>query len=167
MLNEYGDKSDDVKFAARDFLEDEINLLREAQFDMSQKKRAITGGKMKGLIGSVLKLEPQNEIQKDLKQTALNICHDISISKWLTLEELGSGIMWPLVILISIWLIVIFLSFGVISTLSRAEIIYFFALSFCVSTAIYLPLELDLPFRGMIHVSYEPLTIALKNLSQQ
>ena len=166
VLNEYGDKSVGVKLAAKEFLEDEIDLISAAQSDLSQKKRAITGGKMKELLESVINLEPQNEIQKDLKQTALNICHDIAISKWLTLEELGSGILWPLVILITIWLVVIFLSFGVISTLTRAEIIYFFALSVCISTAVYLPLELDLPFRGVIHVSHEPLIIALKVFSQ-
>jgi hypothetical protein len=68
IFREYGPKTDSARFAARDFLTDEISLIKDAQSQEGQNKRAISGGRIKDLIGAVQALDASNELEKDSNQ---------------------------------------------------------------------------------------------------
>jgi hypothetical protein len=70
-----------------------------------------------------------------------------------------------LIILVS-WLVVIFLGFSVLAPPNATVILALMISALAVSGAIFLILELDQPFGGLIRISSEPMLNALHQLAQ-
>ena len=78
----------------------------------------------------------------------------------------GSSIPVPFLCILVFWLAMLFASF---SLFARPNLTIVFALIVCalsVSGAIYLVLELDRPFTGLIQISNAPLKSALDQLGK-
>jgi membrane-bound ClpP family serine protease len=60
-----------------------------------------------------------------------------------------------------LWLVIIFLSFSVLAPPNATAALALFASALSVAGAIFLILEMDRPFTGVIQVSSEPLATAL------
>ena len=72
----------------------------------------------------------------------------------------------PFLVILVLWLLIIFASFGMFSTTNATVIMTFFVCALSVSGALYLILELDQPYHGLIKISSAPLRIALAHLGQ-
>ena len=70
-----------------------------------------------------------------------------------------------LIILVS-WLVVIFFGFSLIAPPNATTTLALVASAFSVACAIFLILELDHPFGGLIHIPSEPLVNVLTQLSK-
>jgi hypothetical protein len=64
------------------------------------------------------------------------------------------------------WLAILFLSFGLFSPPNGTVIAALLLVALSVSAAIFLIMELDRPFNGMIQISSEPFDNALVHLGQ-
>lgn len=115
----------------------------------------------------LLALSPQNDAQRWLQSTALRINGDIASARWTVFQQLGSSIQWPFLVVVVFWLAVIFASFGLFAprNISVAAALFLAALS--VAGSIYLILEMDQPYSGLIKITSAPLRIALVELGQQ
>jgi hypothetical protein len=72
----------------------------------------------------------------------------------------------PFLILLVFWVTIIFLSFGLFAPPNATVIATLFLCALSVSGAIFLILELDRPFGGLIQISETPLQKALAHLGQ-
>ena len=61
---------------------------------------------------SLFALSPQTDEQRWLQSNALQITNTIAVSRWTTLEQIGSRFPWPFFIIVVFWLAIIFASFG-------------------------------------------------------
>jgi hypothetical protein len=68
--------------------------------------------------------------------------------------------------MLAFWLTIIFTSFGVFAPRHATMITALFVCSFSVAGALFLILEMDHPFGGLIHLSSAPMREALNHLSQ-
>lgn len=111
-------------------------------------------------------LSPHNDEQRALKSQALTIALDIAQMRWLLLEQSGSAISTPLLLIVVFWLAIIFLSFGLLAPSNGTVIAALMIAAFSVSCAVLLILELDRPFDGLIQISSEPMRNSLRHLGQ-
>lgn len=118
------------------------------------------------MYGSLQKLVPQNDQQRALKAEALAAVTDLSKTRWLLFAQADSSIAKPFLVIVIIWLAVIFLSFGLFAPSNRTVIVTMIVVALSVSTAIFLILELDQPFNGVIQISSEPLQNAINHLGR-
>jgi hypothetical protein len=114
----------------------------------------------------VLRLTPQNDEQTWLKSTALQIFQDVAAARWSVFEQLSSSIQWPFLAILIFWLVGIFVSFGLFAPRNGTVITALLASSLSVATAIYLILEMDLPYGGLVQISSAPIKSALDLLGQ-
>ena len=70
----------------------------------------------------------------------------------------------PFLVLLVFWVTIIFLSFGLFAPRNATVIATLFLCALSVSGAIYLVLELDLPFAGLIRISDAPMRQAAASL---
>jgi hypothetical protein len=91
---------------------------------------------------------------------------DIAQMRWLLLEQTGSAISTPLLLVVVFWLAIIFLSFGLFAPSNGTVIAALMIAAFSVSCAVLLILELDRPFDGLIQISSEPMRNSLRHLGQ-
>jgi hypothetical protein len=115
---------------------------------------------------TVEQLTPQNEIQSSIKAQALKMSIDLGQTRWLLFEQGGSSIPMPFLVLLIFWVTIIFLSFGLFAPPNATVIAAMFLCALSVSGAIFLILELDRPFGGLIEISSAPLQRAFEHLGQ-
>lgn len=88
---------------------------------------------------------------------------ELGQTRWLLFEQAGSSI--PMVLMV-FWVTVIFLSFGLFAPRNATVVATMFLCAFSVSGAIFLILELDRPFGGLIQISDAPLLNAVAHLGK-
>ena len=114
----------------------------------------------------IQELSPQNEVQRSLQAQALKMSIDLGQTRWLLFEQGGSSIPMPFLVLLVFWVTIIFLSFGLFAPPNATVIATLFLCALSVSGAIFMILELDRPFGGLIHISSAPMRNALAQLGK-
>ena len=98
------------------------------------------------------------------KAQALAIAWDLGQMRWLLFEQAGNSISTPLVIIVVCWLAILFFSFGLFGPSNSTAVAALLVAALSVSAAIFLILELDRPFGGLIRISSQPVLNALSQL---
>lgn len=112
------------------------------------------------------KLSPQNDAQRSIKAQALAISVDVARTRWLLIEQRGSSIPVPFLVVLVSWLTILFVSFGLFAPRNTTVTVTLLVCALSVSGAIFLILQLDRPFEGLIQISSAPLRNALMLLGQ-
>jgi hypothetical protein len=118
------------------------------------------------LIDSIQGLSPHNDTQRWVHTEALTDCAELARNRWALSQGEDSTIPIPLLIGLVFWLAVLFTGFGLIAPRNATVIIVFFICALSVGGAIYLILDMDQPFDGLIRVASEPLQETLSQLGQ-
>ena len=111
-------------------------------------------------------LAPQSEAQRTLQTQALNIALGIARTRWLLFEQSGSSIPLPFLVVLVFWLTILFASFNLFAPRNATIIATMVVCSLSVAGALFLILELDRPFQGLIRIPSAPLRNALAHLDQ-
>ena len=112
-------------------------------------------------------LSPRNDAQRWLQSRALQISGDLAEARWLLLEQLGQrSIPMPFLMMLVFWLTFIFASFGLFSPRNATVITVLLVCALSAAGSLFLILELDTPYAGLIKVSSAPLANALAHLGQ-
>jgi len=118
------------------------------------------------VYGVIQALSPHDDAQRKLKEQAISVGIDIGQLRSLLAAQSVPSISTPMLIVLVLWLAIIFLGF---STLAPPNVTAIFALivsAVAVSGAIFLILELDQPFGGVIRISSEPMVNALSQIAK-
>lgn len=111
-------------------------------------------------------LVPANEAQRDLRVRALGLVEEILESRWLILSGRRSSIPGLFLGALTAWLAVTFTIFGLFAPRNATVVAILFASALSVASAVFLILEMDGPFEGVLRVSAEPLQFALSQLAE-
>ncbi len=109
-------------------------------------------------------LAPQDDTHRDLKSMAVSAAADVGQIRSLLVAQSGSSISKPLVIILVVWLVFAFLSFGLYAPGNATAAIALVISALSVSAAIFLILELDQPFRGIVRIPSDTMSQALQHL---
>lgn len=127
-------------------------------------KPAAPGGE--AFYDKLQELSPQNEMQRTLQAQALKMSIDLGQTRWLLFEQGGRSIPMPFLVLLVFWVTIIFLSFGLFAPPNATVIATLFLCALSVSGAIFMILELDRPFGGLIKISSVPMRNAAANIGK-
>jgi hypothetical protein len=110
---------------------------------------------------AILGLSPSNDTQRDLKSRAATLAMDLAQLRILLLEQSVPSIPKALLIGVFCWLVVIFLSFGLLTPANLTTTLALSAAAVSVASAVFLIMELDQPLGGIIRIPGDPMTNAL------
>jgi Protein of unknown function (DUF4239) len=111
-------------------------------------------------------LAPQTDGQRALQIQAQKVGVDLAQTRLLLSEQRVSSIPMPFLVLLVFWLTIIFLSFGLFAPQNPTVIATLLLCALSVSGAIFLILELDRPFAGLIQISSAPLNNAIAHIGR-
>jgi len=114
----------------------------------------------------IQQLTPGNDSQRSLHAQAMQIGADLGRMRSLLLEQTGGSIPMPFLVVLVFWFAMIFVSFGLFAPSNATVIAVLFVCALSVAGAIFLILELDRSFEGLIQISDAPLRNALAHLGQ-
>ena len=105
-------------------------------------------------------------MQTALKSQAASLAIDLAQLRSLLAAQSVPSVSKAMLIILVSWLVVIFLGFSLLAPPNATTILALMVSALAVSGAIFLILELDEPFGGLIGISSEPMLNALQQIGK-
>jgi len=168
VLAHYGPESKDARDMLRASVADMLERTWPGENPASGKTEAQTRteGRYEGLYEKIQELAPKNDAQRGLQAEALKLGIDMSQTRWSLFAQRGSSIPIPFLVVMVAWLALLFASFSLFAPPNPTVVVTLLICALAVSSAIFLILELDRPFAGIIQISSDPLRSALELLGR-
>ena len=118
------------------------------------------------LVDALRKLPAADEQQHSLKTGALQLATELTRDRWRLSQHGESSLPPPFLVVLAFWLAVLFSSFGLFSP---RNVLAFGAIVVCaasVAGAVFLIVDLDQPFDGLVQVSSGSMRDALSKLGK-
>ncbi|MBX7259778.1 MAG: DUF4239 domain-containing protein [Candidatus Hydrogenedentes bacterium] len=166
-LAHYGPEAKETRRLLRETVRDMIP--RIWQDETPSSARSTGAGDVadyEALYDQLLKLEPKSEAQRTTHGLAIKIVHDTAEMRWLLYSKRNSSIPLAFLVLMVGWLAITFASYGLFAPRNSTTLAVLLLGSIVVSSAVFLILELDHPFGGLMHISSEPLQNALSQIGR-
>jgi Protein of unknown function (DUF4239) len=165
VLAGYGPETAQVRALLREAINENISRMWPTESGRPADLTPITEAG-NAVYLAIQNLAPKDDIQRSLKTEASNVAFDVGkIRTLLVAQSIPSVSKLMLVVLIS-WLVIIFFSFSMLAPTNAPAVAALVVSALSVCGAIFLILELDRPFGGMIGISSEPMRKALSQLAK-
>lgn len=133
--------------------------------DNPQQLENVRLGDMLTMVGRELRrLRTSDVLQQRTLEDALTQYRRVVDARWKLIEEARSSMSRPFFTMLTFWLAVIFLSFGLIAPRNALALVTISLGAVSIASAIYVIVDLDTPFTGPIVVSSMPLRDTLQHL---
>jgi hypothetical protein len=109
---------------------------------------------------AILNLQPDPR-QPDFKKETLAQMRSIVRRRQMLIAESGSVVSMPIVVTVTLWLGLVFASFGYNAPRNRMMVIILLVCAASIASAVFLIMEIDRPVTGLMTVSSEPIQHAL------
>lgn len=163
LLSLYGPDAMDVRKAFHSALEDAIRRIWPN--DKSLPAQLAPNTEAGDLVYfKVQALKPSNEGQQKLKSMVEAAAADLAQSRALLVAQSQAAISSAILVVVISWLVIIFGGFSLIAPPNAPSIIALVVSAAAVSAAIFLLLELDHPFTGLIRVPNQEMIDVLNQL---
>jgi hypothetical protein len=123
-----------------------------------------TASPVEALYDEIDALSPKNETQSAMRSQAVAMALDMARTRLLLFEHLGTSIPVPFLVVLVFWLCIIFASFGLFAPKNATVIAVLGVCALSVAGAIFLIIELDRSFEGLLQISGAPMRAALAQL---
>lgn len=166
-LARYGPETKEIREELRNALAHRLEMTWPQNRSQAEKLDSIdvTRG-LERLVDQIRGLSPQNDDQRWLKSRALDLCESLLNARWVVFASAGASVPRPFLSVLIFWLTVIFGCFGLFAPRNATIIVVLLICALSVGGAMFLILEMDSPFDGLIKVSPEPLRYAYTRLNQ-
>lgn len=114
----------------------------------------------------ILQLAPATDAQRWFKSEALGLTEEVVKARWRALGSQGGSVPVLFLVVVICWLTVTFVSFGLYAPPNASVITVLLIAALSVAAAVFLTLELDGPFDGLIKISSGPMRYLLSQLGQ-
>jgi hypothetical protein len=164
LLTEYGPEATALRKQLRSEIGPLIDSIwREDAANAGRSPRSVESHS-ETVLYMLRELKPQNAVQSLLQARALQVSTDMSQVRLILFAQPADSVSTPFVVVLTLWLMFIFATFSMSAKPNATLTIILAICILSASGAIYLILELALPFGGLMQVSNDALRAALKPL---
>jgi hypothetical protein len=166
ILVQYGPETREMRGLLRTAIGPLVDRIwRENSSEAANKAPFSASAGAEAAFAKILALSPQNDVQRALKDRAVQISTDLAQTRLSLFEQADNSIPMPFLVVLIFWLTIIFAGFSLFSRLNPTVIAALVVFALSASGAIFLILELSQPFSGLMQISSTPLRNALAPLS--
>jgi Protein of unknown function (DUF4239) len=118
------------------------------------------------MFDAIRDLEPRTNAQKLIQNQCVQVCADLARTRWTLIAGAENPIPTLFLLVLMFWLIALFLGFGLLSPRNATVLVVLFVSALSVAAAMFIILDLNQPFDGLIRVSIDPVRDALAELNK-
>lgn len=111
-------------------------------------------------------LAPRTEAQHSEAMIASAAEAELEKATWLEVAKESAHVQHPFGIMLDLWLFVLFVSFGLFAPRNGVVVAAMFIGALAITGAIFLVVDMDAPYTGILVVSPEPMQEALAHMSE-
>jgi hypothetical protein len=113
----------------------------------------------------LLAMSPHDEVHKALHARALQLAGDLGQARWLfAAQTAGSSIPTAFLVILVFWASTLFTSFGLFAPRHATAVGVLLVAALSIAAAVFVILEMDRPFSGVIRISNAPVRHALATM---
>jgi hypothetical protein len=133
----------------------------QAELDVAKAPQPV-----ESIVEGIRNLKPTTEAQEALRTRALEEAENLLRIRWLVSAASVTSVPLPFLSILVFWLTITFASFGLFAPPNGTVIAVLVLCALSVAGAVFLVLEMDGPFDGVLRVSPGPLRWAYEHLNQ-
>jgi hypothetical protein len=167
-LARYGSETGEIRKGLKDAIGDRIDMIwpqgssKPANLDTMRSR---VGSGAEGLVAAIRGLKPHDDSQRALQSRAVELSEALLQVRWQVLAGTEKSVPVPFIVILLFWLTIIFVSFGLFAPRNATVIAVLFVCALSVSSALFLIMEMDAPFDGLLKVSADPWRYAYAHLN--
>jgi hypothetical protein len=165
ILAHYGAETGDIRQILRGSIADMVGGAG-SKSGLSRLDRAAPVAR-EVLFDKIVDLAPQTDPQRALQAEAKSLTVELGRTRWLLYAQSGTSISRPFLIIVTFWLTVLYMSFGLFAPRNATALATLLISAVSVAGAMFLILDLDHPFSGIMQIPDTPLRNALAVLGGQ
>jgi hypothetical protein len=168
LLARYGPETADLRATLKRITGLRIRMMwpergaEPAQFDPPEAVAA----EVEGVADHVRRLSPRDDAQRSLQGRALDLVEALLKTRWLASASGGTSVPPLFLTILLCWLTITFATFGVFAPRNATVLAVLVLCALSVSSALFLILEMDGPFDGVLVVSSDSLRYAHAHLNR-
>jgi hypothetical protein len=167
LLAQYGPQAAHLRNLLRQSIQPLANRIwHEDEVPTSTPVRFESSGESSAFENELERLSPTNDTQRSLQSRAIQAFTEAAQIRLRLFAQTGSSIPTPFLIILVFWLGAIFVSSTLFTQTNLVVMTALFVCAVSFACAIFLILELDNTFTGLMGISSAPLRSALVPLSQ-
>ena len=167
LLANYGPETKDCRALVRNALHSAV-LRIWPDANLVKNHQPLDPGAVwsRDLLMAIQKLTPQDDPQRTFKTQAATAAAELGQMRWLLFEQSQSSVSAPLLVLMVFWMALTYASIGLFAPPNGTVVAAQFLAALAVAGALFLILELDEPFSGLVRIPNEPMMNAIQEVSK-
>ena len=158
----YGPETNDARAQLRRMVKAEVaRLWPDAVAAQAAKHTPQNYVPTEDLFDTVARLTPNSDAQRSAQARALQLMTTMGTTIRLLHQQAGGSLSWPFFVVLVFWLVVLFAGFGLYARPNATVIAALFVGALTVAGAIFLILEMNRPYSGLMEISSAPIRDAL------
>ena len=125
---------------------------------------ASTGKTLEHVRESIRALRPVDTGQSWLQDQALSLVTSLLRQRWQLIEHQGPNVRPVVLAILVSWVAVIFASFGLNAPRNATVVVAFLLCSMAIGGSVFLIMEMDNPFQGVLRIPRAPMANALAQM---
>jgi hypothetical protein len=163
-LATFGPEAAQVRIEARKFVEDATDRIWPEEKWRSSQLRPKDNDRT--FLMELQLLAPKNDAQVSAKTQIESLVQSLKKSYWsMFLESEQALLPIPLLVVVTSWLVTIFISFGIFAPPNPTVVLTLIICALAVSAAIFIIMEMYSPFSGVLRISSVPVRDALNQMA--
>lgn len=162
LLSLYGDETKDVRTALHAVVGTAIQRVWPEAGSAPELAPDEQGGD--AVYAALQRLVPRDDVQRTLKTQATSLALELAQLRTLLRVQSMPSVSGTLLVVVVTWLVVIFVSTSTMAPPNATTAVALAAAACSVTAAVFLILELDSPFTGLLRISSAPMVAALDQL---
>ena len=166
LMKDYGPEARPVRQVMRDAVPTMIDSIwRDNVSRFRPEANAVPDAGAEAVLAKLMELSPHDDDQRARRERALQVGLDVAKIQLLLFAQPANAISTPFITVLVLWLTFIFGTFSIYARANPLIVVVLFVCALSASSAIFLILDLDRPFAGLLQIPSAPLRNALPPLS--
>jgi len=166
IMKDYGPEARPARQVMRDAVPVMIDSIwRENASRFRPEANAEPDAGPEAVLAKFMELSPHDDDQRARRERALQVGLDLAKIQLLLFAQPVNAISAPFITVLVLWLTFIFATFSVYARPNPLIVVVLFVCALAAASAIFLILDLDSPFAGLLQIPSAPLRNALPPLA--
>lgn len=166
-LARYGPETANIREILKNTVAQRVQIIWHRENPGSaQVDPAASAHEVEVLATEIYKLVPKTDEQRALRTRAMTFSETLLDARWGIAAAHANSVPYAFLTMLVIWLTITFTTFGVLAPRNGTVVVVLFVCAMSVAGAIFLVLEMDSPFDGLITVSPGPINFALEHMNR-
>ena len=166
ILKDYGPEARSARQVMRDAVPIIIgSIWRENANRFRPDADAVPDAGAEAVLGKLVEISPHNDDQRARRERALQVGLELAKIQLLLFAQPANAISTPFITVLVLWLVFIFGTFSIYSRPNPLLVAVLFVCALSASSGIFLILDLDRPFAGLLQIPSAPFRNALPPLA--